>query len=743
MGNTASNQYEQINKSDYTFTYQLLKKVNDRHYGEIKVIRDIKTGDQLYLREIILTTKATYDAEMNFYNKRANVSHPNVVKIYGCNGQDAQNFCSSYYKISVFIEMLPKTLLEELESRIESDIPFSENDILLIAENLMSGLSYFEAQNVFHGDIRPENIFVAGKSYKLSDPYLDVLKDSNALVKVMLNSAKTLVAPELLAQIPQRDFNIRGNKFKADVFSLGATLLSLASLTHSQDLYDYDNAEFYWDLVAERLEIVRRTYSKFTFDLIRDMLKPSQDARPDFISLSNRLLPYQEDIRNKEELPFFGIRAPFEEREEDEEGLNNIDRYTYEEKANPILQDFINSQMLQTTTRKGGVRAEREDDYEDYNQQYADHSNYDNAEDVHHHHHMDGQGYPHEHERDYYFEEPARQQYVEERVVQSGIKRQQYATNEVPRQMQSDPSPIIESNVPTSRSTQIRNENVHQTYHQNYSEALKQPAVEPQTQSYQAYTSVKPHYENIEKPLPQQQPQIQPKSPDLDDLEAKIKAALERSEATYRRAYKPGHQSSPTKAPGLEQTEPNSYLLQTPSQYYSTNYGGYDISEASASRIGRPSELDEASYMKQSGKNYLYSASKTQDKLSATPHPSDIPTNITSTENTFYDGISGYSSQPYAKNYTSNYTTQTYQTTTNNPTSHLVQDHTTSYTLAPKDVSHNWNSLTGSGIGLTRYGGGTDQGLYGYSSVPKTAYDHSGLANFDHQSQPQNLTQFI
>jgi len=397
--------------------------------------------------------------------------------------------------------------------------------------------------------------------------------------------------------------------------------------------------------------------------------------------------------------------------------------------------------MLQTTTRKGGVRAEREDDYEDYNQEYAEDSNYDNADDVHHHHHMDGQGYSHEHERDYYYEEPVRQQYVEERVVQSGIKRHQYATNEVPRQMQSDTSPIIESNVPTSRSTQ----QVHQTYHQNYSETIKQPTVEPQIQSYQAYTSVKPQYETIEKPLPQQQPQVQSKSPDLDDLEAKIKAALERSEATYRRAYKPGQQTSPTKAPALEQTEPNSYLLQTPSQYYSTNYGGYDISDSSASRIGatlgidKPSELDEASYMKQSGKNYLYSASKTQDKLSATPHPSDIPTNITSTENTFYDGISGYSSQPYAKNYTTSYTTQTYQTPTYNPTSYLVQDHTTSYTSAPKD---NWSSLSGNGVGLTRYGG-TDQGLYGYSSVPKTTYDHSGLASYEHQSQPQNLTQFI
>ena len=375
MGNQSSNSYDQISKADYTFTFQLLRKIQDPHYGEVKIVRDIKTGEQIILKEVVCTTKDAYQKEVEFYNKRVAVSHPNVVRIYGCNGQDKQNFCSSYYRISVFIELLTKTLANELETRIETGIPFSENDVLLIAENLIGGLSYFEKHDVCHGDIRPENIFVCPNAYKLSDPNLNVQKNANALSNAILGQAETLLSPQLLVQVPQSDFNVHCNKFKSDVFSLGMTLLSLASLTVSQEIYDYETGTFHVDLLQDRIELVRKSYSKFTFELIRDMLKFNEEARPDFIALSNRLTPYQEEIRLKGELPFFGIRAPYEEKQENEDEFD-INKYTYQENDNPFLNDFITSQIHQTTNRKVNVSNGRpQEDYYDQNQENGDRNN--------------------------------------------------------------------------------------------------------------------------------------------------------------------------------------------------------------------------------------------------------------------------------------------------------------------------------------------------------------------------------
>ena len=351
MGNTASsNGYSQINKTDFTFTYQLVKRVQDPHYGPIKIVRDIKTGEEYILKEIVLTVKGDYQEELDFYNRRITVAHPNVVRIYGCSGEDENKFCSNFYRVSVFIEMLSRTLADELDSRLAMASPFNENEILFIAESLISGLSYFEAQGISHGDIRPDNIFTCNDALKLSDPNLSHQRNSNGLSMAILGNTKVLLSPQLLSQVPKSDFVFHCNRFKADVFSLGVTLLSLASFSHSQDFYDYKNGKMHLSILEERLELVRKSYSKFTFELIRDMVRISEEARPDFISLSNRLLPYQEEIRSKSELPFYGIRARHIERIEEEDELD-ISRYTYQEKENPILKDFINDQIFQTSNK--------------------------------------------------------------------------------------------------------------------------------------------------------------------------------------------------------------------------------------------------------------------------------------------------------------------------------------------------------------------------------------------------------
>lgn len=109
----------------------------------------------MIVKDVVVNTKEALDSEVLFYNKRITVSHPNIVRIFGYTTTDKQNFCSSYYKISIYIEVLNKDLDTEIQERINRQIPFSESDILLVAENLIGGLAYFQHQGIHHGDIRP------------------------------------------------------------------------------------------------------------------------------------------------------------------------------------------------------------------------------------------------------------------------------------------------------------------------------------------------------------------------------------------------------------------------------------------------------------------------------------------------------------------------------------------------------------------------------------------------------------
>jgi serine/threonine protein kinase len=297
MGQTPSTNIDKLPKVEFNPDVEVIQKGFDPHYGEVKIVRDNKTKDKFILKEIVVNTKQAFEAEVSFYNKRVTLSNPNVVGILGYNLKDKQDFCSTYYKISIYIENLETNLQSELEARIANQTPFTENELLLITDDLVNGLSYFQSEGYSHGDIRPFNIFSSGKTYKLSDPSLNAQKGSNALTLAIVQNTKTLLSPQLIEQVPKNRFDITVDRYKADVFSLGVTLLSLAALASSEDLYDYGAGTFNNALLQERVESLRGRYSDFTLELICSMLQAEEENRPDFVALSNKLLPYKDEIR--------------------------------------------------------------------------------------------------------------------------------------------------------------------------------------------------------------------------------------------------------------------------------------------------------------------------------------------------------------------------------------------------------------------------------------------------------------
>ncbi len=142
MGNQVGQNQQQ--KVIFTPDVILLKKSYDARYGEIKQVRDKNTGLTMIVKDVVANTKEGFEKEHAFFTKRVNFSHSNFVKIYGFTTQDQQNFCSTFFKLSVYIEILSTDLEAELRHKMTvTGSKYSESDILLIAENLISGLSYF------------------------------------------------------------------------------------------------------------------------------------------------------------------------------------------------------------------------------------------------------------------------------------------------------------------------------------------------------------------------------------------------------------------------------------------------------------------------------------------------------------------------------------------------------------------------------------------------------------------------
>lgn len=282
---------------DYDPSYEEIKKYDDVHYGEVKLVREKDTNQEMLLKKVIVNTKEAYEAQLRLCEQRAEVANNNIVNTIGYHTESKQNFCSSLYTIKIFIEALEKTLADKLEEAITNKVAFNEIEVLLVAENLISVLAYFQTKELSHGDIRPINVFTTLDNYKLSDPTLTAHKDTNAYIAAVIGGEKTLLAPEVLKHLPKKELEVTYDKVKADVFALGVTLLSLATLTKAEDLYDYENGTINEVLLKERLGEVRYSSSKFTYDLITDMLAFDDAVRPDFVSLNERFNPYRENIR--------------------------------------------------------------------------------------------------------------------------------------------------------------------------------------------------------------------------------------------------------------------------------------------------------------------------------------------------------------------------------------------------------------------------------------------------------------
>eukprot|EP00330_Aristerostoma_sp_ATCC50986_P002150 CAMPEP_0114588448 /NCGR_PEP_ID=MMETSP0125-20121206/11148_1 /TAXON_ID=485358 ORGANISM="Aristerostoma sp., Strain ATCC 50986" /NCGR_SAMPLE_ID=MMETSP0125 /ASSEMBLY_ACC=CAM_ASM_000245 /LENGTH=477 /DNA_ID=CAMNT_0001784849 /DNA_START=51 /DNA_END=1484 /DNA_ORIENTATION=+ len=305
MGNNQSGSPSPQSSPDFNPEYEVDKKVHDAHYGEVKIVKDNKDESFMLLREINVDTKEGFEKILANYSQRVSVSHPNLVRVIGYTSKTTEGFCSSHHRVNVFVEILPKDLDADLKERIDERATFSEGELLLLAENAINALSYFQTQEIAHDDIRPFNIFVTDEgNYKLSDPGLNQTQ-SNALTSAILSNTKTFLTPDALKAVPEQDFEFKYDHCKADVYALGMTLLGCGSLSNSEELYDYEAGTLSQEMLEQRLEIIRNNYSNFTYELIRDMLNTNEEERPDFVVLSNRLMPYQEDIQKRVRLPFF------------------------------------------------------------------------------------------------------------------------------------------------------------------------------------------------------------------------------------------------------------------------------------------------------------------------------------------------------------------------------------------------------------------------------------------------------
>lgn len=214
-----------------------------------------------------------------------------VIKFVGffCTEEEGQGFI---YILTEFSS--DGDLFKVVSKRKRICKPYKEDELIQIYSRLIEVFAHMQTVNICHRDIKPDNMLV----FSDPDTKIDYVKLCDFGVSKLKHtvSAKSTIAGTLFYLSPKVkqayiEFEMgRGlqevihNEYKSDVYSLGATLLCVASLELSTALSRYDDLQFAISRAIEGL-----SYSEKIKNVINLMLRVNEDERPDFIQL-NRII---------------------------------------------------------------------------------------------------------------------------------------------------------------------------------------------------------------------------------------------------------------------------------------------------------------------------------------------------------------------------------------------------------------------------------------------------------------------
>jgi len=205
----------------------------------------------------------------------------NLVKFYGALFADAH-----YWIITEIMD----TSLEKFYSKAFSlKINLPESFYALTAESVMNALGYMRKLKIMHRDIKPSNILLNSQGQiKVCDFGISGFTNSDSLCKTF-KGCQRYMSPEKISP------NERGYSIKADIWSLGISLIEIAT-----GLHPYNKIYGVYELSAMILEkeAPKLDESKFSpsfCSFVDSCLIKEMDRRP---SLSN-LISHQFVLNNK------------------------------------------------------------------------------------------------------------------------------------------------------------------------------------------------------------------------------------------------------------------------------------------------------------------------------------------------------------------------------------------------------------------------------------------------------------
>jgi len=279
--------------------YTLLEKIRHEIFGEITIYCHKKTQALKFAEKVFcLTKESDFEDSLELLKLKHDVNWPNYCKILG-HSRVIRNDCfGEVFVHRLFVEHYEPESLKVFDEQQfgQSLIPDRcrpEAETWNILFSLVSLASFFRRYKINMEDVSPRNVVVTpGGEVKFIDMQIYSLKVT-AMERVDEKTGYvTAFSPEQLEALTKSSEKSRKSidQEKADVFSIGMTVLCMISYDWIDSFYDFSSYSLHFDRVYKRIIKARRAkYSDQLMDLIVSMLNLEPTQRPTIRELVDKI----------------------------------------------------------------------------------------------------------------------------------------------------------------------------------------------------------------------------------------------------------------------------------------------------------------------------------------------------------------------------------------------------------------------------------------------------------------------
>lgn len=273
----------------------------DRGFGDATVLFHPQTRQKFFMRQRLFRSEERFLEELARVKRRKEIVNPHLCRLLDYSTCARVDALHQSYRLRVFYEHHETNLATEMKEMRAGHASYSNEEATYFFLQLLDALAALEQNGCAHGDVLPELVLISsGRTALLLDSFRTE-ELSQSQIHQYFRGQPLRFAPEVFDAIERRSAEAltRVNVHKADVFSLGLTLLELGTFARTSELYPARGEDGAPRAIRrEKLQELKAIFASNYYQnpliirVLQKMLELDETRRPSASELKNALPSY-------------------------------------------------------------------------------------------------------------------------------------------------------------------------------------------------------------------------------------------------------------------------------------------------------------------------------------------------------------------------------------------------------------------------------------------------------------------